>query len=59
MTIHNNYNKLNNEERKHVDMMFTNLCDYAFSNNVKIRVDDRAEALVEAISTFIVESKGE
>ena len=57
MTNHNNYNKLSNEERKHVDMMFEEIYKYAQKNRVIVKPDDRAEKLVEAIATFLVESK--
>lgn len=55
--IHNNYEKLTYEERRITDEMFAEAYKYAMTRGLKLSGDDRAEKLVEAIATYIVESK--
>ncbi len=45
------------EMAKHVDNMFDLISEYAKGHNIPLKMDDRAEKLVEAIATFIVESR--
>lgn len=57
MPIHNNYEKLPNEDRKHVDEMYNLINKYAKENSVPLFYDDRAEVFVEAIATYVLEGK--
>jgi hypothetical protein len=56
--IHKNYVEISNEMVKHVDKMYGLINQYAKENGIKLAYDDRAEVLVEALATYIVESGG-
>jgi hypothetical protein len=59
MGIHKNYAYLGEnvpELKKDVDTMYNLLNIYAKENGIKLAYDDRAERLVEAIATYLVES---
>jgi hypothetical protein len=55
--VHNNYNKITSEEKQHIDNMFTRISQYADDEKISLAYDDRAERLIEALATYIVESK--
>jgi hypothetical protein len=57
MAIHNNYSNIDRETRKMVDDCFQGVFDHLSAFGYKPSGDDRAEHLVEAIATYIVESK--
>lgn len=57
MSVYKNYTVLDPDTKKHVDEMFELLNDYSIVHNIPIAYDDRAEVLVEAIATFLIESK--
>lgn len=60
MSIHKKYAEMeekNEQMAQHVDRMFNLISDYAKENNIKLAKDDRAEVLVEAIATYIVDSQ--
>jgi ferredoxin-thioredoxin reductase catalytic subunit len=56
MGIHKNYVEISDEMAKHVDKMYGLINQYAKKNGIKLAYDDRAEVLVEALATYIVES---
>lgn len=58
--VRRNYDLLeeNNQELKaHVDKMYNLVNNYANKNRITLAYDDRAELLVEAIATYIVNSQ--
>jgi hypothetical protein len=55
MPIHNNYEKISNDLRGHVDEMYKLVSKYAKENNIPLFYDDRAEEFVEAIATYVLE----
>lgn len=58
--IHKNYAKFEesgSEMKAHVDTMYKLINEYAKENGITLAYDDRAEVLVEAIATYIVESE--
>lgn len=60
--IHKNYAEFeenNPEMKEHVDQMYKLINNYAKENGIKLAYDDRAEVLVEAIATYIVNSQKE
>lgn len=60
MAIHDNYEEFEKNHKamaKHVDNMFNLIYKYGRKHNIPLRGDDRAERVVEAIATYIVESR--
>lgn len=60
MPIHKNYAEFeenNSEMVIHVNNMYKLINQYAKDNGIELAYDDRAEIFVEAIATYIVESK--
>lgn len=56
MSIHVNYEKMTEDQRADVDDCFQGVYDYLSDMGYPVAGDDRAEHLVEAIATYIVES---
>ena len=54
---HDNYNKLDWEEKAFVDGCIQRCLDLSGSQNIPLAGDDRCEKVVEAIATWLVESK--
>ena len=57
MSIHNNYSKLNAKEKCTVDETFEAVQHSLECNEIRCALDDTAEHLVEAIATYVIESK--
>jgi hypothetical protein len=57
--IHNNYDKLTDRERHFVDNIFKDMFEAAKFLGIKLAGDDRAEYAVEAVATWLLESKEE
>lgn len=57
MSIHDQYTKLSDREREAVDEAFNAVQSALTDFGIRVTGDDRAEKLVEAISTYLVESK--
>lgn len=57
MSIHENYNKISIMEREAVDQAFDAAQNVLTDFGINVAGDDRAEKLVEAIATYIVESR--
>lgn len=57
MNIHENFNKLTEHQQRIISDMIWNLQNTAKSYGIPLAGDDRAERVVEAIATWIVESK--
>ena len=57
MSIHVNYETMSEAERDIVDECFQGIFDHLSAYGYPVANDDRAERLVEAISTYIVESE--
>lgn len=59
MGVHNNYLKLRDDERDFVDEMMGVIFYYRKTDHPQIKLagDDRAEHVVEAIATWIMESQ--
>lgn len=55
---YDNFEENNQEMKKHVDAMYQLVNNYANKNRIKLAYDDTAERFVEAIATYIVDSKG-
>jgi hypothetical protein len=55
--IHNNYLKLTPEETQMVDSIYRDATERMRSEGHKIRGDDRAERLIEALSTYLIDSR--
>ncbi len=62
MTWRQNYDRFeeqNGEMKAHVDNMYKLVNEYAKANSIILAYDDTAERFVEAIATYIVNSKGD
>jgi transcription initiation factor TFIIIB Brf1 subunit/transcription initiation factor TFIIB len=57
MDIHKNYNAMSVEDKLHVDRMYDLVNKYAKEHGIKLAYNDTAEKFVEAIATYIVESR--
>lgn len=57
MSIHQNYEAMTEEQKKHVDKMYDLVNQYAKENGIKLAYDDTAEVFVEAIATYIKDSE--
>lgn len=57
MAIHVNYEAMGEAEREVVDECFQAVYDHLSHLGYKLAGDDRAEHLVEAIATYIIESE--
>lgn len=55
--IHKNYTEMTVEDVEHVDQMYKLINEYAKANGIKLAYNDIAEIFVEAIATYIVDSK--
>jgi len=55
--IHDNYNKLNDNERALVDNAFGEIFEMAKVRKIPLRGDDEAEKAVEALATLVVNSR--
>lgn len=57
MSIHENYNKISIMEREATDQAFEAAQAALVDFGIRVTGDDRAEKLIEAIATYIVESR--
>ena len=57
MSIHKNYLKLTPDEKKLVDRMTTRCMLQALQKDVHLVGDDRCEVAVEALATWVIESR--
>ena len=60
MNIHKNYAMFEEQDitmKKHVDSIYNLVNDYAIKNDIQLNYNDDAERFVEAIATYIVESR--
>lgn len=57
VSIHKNYNAISDEEKVHVDRMYDLINKYSKEHGLKLAYNDTAEKFVEAIATYLVDSK--
>jgi hypothetical protein len=57
MTIHVNYEKLTEKEKEFVDTQFKAIFYGAEIEGIALHGDDKAERAVEAMATWIIESR--
>lgn len=57
MPIHYNYDNIDRQTREDVDDLFDGVFRHMKEIGYEVSGDDRAEHLVEAIATYIVESR--
>ena len=57
MSIHNNFNKLTTKENQLVEYLIHQAFAEGSYNKIRLCGDDRVEHVVEAIATWIIESR--
>ena len=57
MSIHKNYLKLTPDEKKLVDRLINHCMVQARKKNMHLAGDDRCEVAVEALATWVIESR--